>query len=85
MPAGLAPKSADEVNLNVGMVLRAFSHDKVVIGQHQEWLAATDLKAEPYLLSPEDETLIKSAIANLDAALDAVDMTFISRLVGLPV
>jgi hypothetical protein len=31
----------------------------------------------------EDDTLIKSAINSLDEALDAIDMTFVNRLVGL--
>lgn len=34
-------------------------------------------------MSAEDETLIKSAVGDLDTALDAIDMTFINQLVGL--
>jgi hypothetical protein len=84
MTAGMSPKSADEVNLNVGFTLRAFSQNKTLVNQYEEWLASTDLKVDPYNMSPEDETLIKSAIGGLDTTLDTVDMTFISRLIGLP-
>lgn len=83
MPVGLSPISVDQVNNEVGIVLRQFTDLKESVGHYHEWLGAADLKLEPYLMSPEDETLIKSAIADLDATLDGVDMTFISRLTGL--
>lgn len=83
MPVGLSPVSADQVNNEVGIVLRQFTDLKESLGHYHEWLTAADLKVEPYLMTAEDETLIKSAIADLDATLDGVDMTFISRLTGL--
>lgn len=83
MPVGLSPKTADEVNNQVGYILRQFTDNKESINHFHEWLAAADLKVEPYLMTPEDETLIKSSIADLDATLDGVNMTFISRLTGL--
>jgi hypothetical protein len=80
---GLSPKTADEVNYSTGIMLRAFTDNKEAVGHFREWLAAADLKVPPYSFSVEQETLIKSAIADLDTALDAVDMTFINRLTGL--
>jgi hypothetical protein len=80
---GLAPINADEVNRTIGTHLRAFVANKNSISQDQDWLASTDLKADPYFLSADQETLIKSAIGQLDPTLDAVDMTFINRLVGM--
>jgi len=83
MVVGLSPRTADEVNNQVGMILRQFTDNKESIGHFHEWLASSDLKAEPYLMTPEEETLIKSAIADLDTTLDGVDTTFIDRLTGL--
>lgn len=83
MPAGLSPKSADEVNNNVGVILRRFVDDKESITHLRESLAGLTLTEPPYSMTPEDETLIKSAINGLDDALDQVDMTFINQLVGL--
>lgn len=83
MTVGLSPKSADEVNNLIGTHMRQFVDVQNAIGGDNDWLAAADLKLEPYLMSAEDETLIKSAIADLDTALVAVNMTFINRLVGL--
>jgi hypothetical protein len=83
MTVGLSPTNADVLNTQVGSVLRAFTDTKEGVGHFQDWLLATDLKAEPYLMSTEDETLIKSAFSTLDATLDTVDMTFINRLTGL--
>ena len=34
-------------------------------------------------MTEEDETLIKSAVNGLNTDLQAIDMTFISRLVGM--
>ena len=80
---GLAPQSAGEVNNSIGVHLRGFTDLKATINGDHAWLEATDLKAAPYGFTAEQETLIKSAIADLDTALDALDMTFISRLIGL--
>jgi len=84
MPAGLAPQSANEVNMNVGQVLRQFTDVRGLVHQHWLWLQAEDLKVAPYNMTADDETLIKSALGPLDTSLQAVDMTFISRLIGLP-
>jgi hypothetical protein len=83
LTVGLQPRSADEVNATIGQHLRNFSGIKNTINQDHDFLAATDLKVPPYNFSADQETLIKSAIADLDASLDAVDMTFITRLIGL--
>lgn len=81
--AGLTPITAQEVNHNVGNILRRFVDDRESVLHLQASLAPLDLKAEPYLMSEEDETLIKSAVNGLNTDLQAVDMTFISRLVGM--
>jgi hypothetical protein len=80
---GLAPVSANEVNALIGTHLRAFTTNKLTINQDREWLGSADLKAPPYYFTVEQETLIKSAVADLDTALDAVDMTFINRITGM--
>lgn len=83
MPIGLSPKTADEVNNQVGFILRQWTDNKESIGHFQEWLASADLKVDPYNFTAEEETLIKSAIADLDSTLDGVNTTFIDRLTGL--
>lgn len=80
---GTAPRSADEVNGLVGLHLRDFLRVATIINQDQEWLLPSDLKAAPYYFTAEQETLIKSALGDLDTALDQIDRTFISRLVGM--
>ena len=80
---GLAPTSPGEVNNSIGVHLRQFVDIKALINGDAAWLGATDLKAPPYNFTADQETLIKSAITDLDTALDGVDMTFISRLIGL--
>jgi predicted transcriptional regulator len=80
---GTAPENATVVNQLVGQHLRSFIDIKNSLNQDRDFLAATDLKATPYYFSVDQETLIKSAILQLDDALDAVDMTFITRLIGL--
>jgi len=79
----MQPKNADEVNNLVGMHLRQFLTIKNSINQDRDFLQALDLKVAPYYFDANQETLIKSAIADLDTSLDAVDMTFITRLIGL--
>jgi len=80
---GTQPRNADEVNGLIGTHLRGFSASKITINQDAAWLAVTDLKGPPYYFSADQEATIKSAIADLDTALDAVDMTFISRIIGI--
>jgi hypothetical protein len=80
---GTAPRSASEVNGLVGLHLKDFLRIKTIINQDQEWFLPTDLKIAPYYFTEEQETLIKSAFADLDTALDALNLTFISRLVGM--
>jgi hypothetical protein len=80
---GLAPINAAEVNNTVGQHLRGFMATKVTIGQDKDWLGTVDLQAAPYYFTAEQETLIKSAVNDLDTSLDAIDTTFISRLIGM--
>lgn len=84
MPVGLSPQTAADVNNNTGSVCRSFVTTRDNVHSQQEWLLATDLTATPYNMDPADQTTIKSALSTLDAALQAVDMTFVSRLIGLP-
>jgi hypothetical protein len=81
--AGMNPNSAPEVNSSVGMVLRQFVMSKDAVNRSAASLAPLDLKVPPYSMTEADETLIKSAINDLDTVLDGVDMTFISRLIGI--
>ena len=81
--AGLTPKTADEIHYQVGTLLRQFVDLKERISQQQASLAPLVLTDPPYEMPSEDETLLKSAINQLDTELDAMDMTFVNRLVGL--
>lgn len=81
--AGLTPLTAAEVNNNTGVILRRFVDDRESVQHLQASLAPLDLKVPPYNMEPEDETLIKSAVNQLNTDLQAVDLTFISRLVGM--
>jgi hypothetical protein len=80
---GTQPRNASEVNGLVGSHLREFLVSKARINQDHEFFAVTDLKAAPYYFSDTQEALLKSAIADLDTALDAVDLAFISQIVGM--
>jgi hypothetical protein len=80
---GTQPQSAAEVNMSTGTHLRGFIACKGTIHQDEDFFAATDLKAAPYYFSADQETALKSAISSLDTALQAVDMTFINRIVGM--
>lgn len=80
---GLAPRNADEVNTQLGTHLRNFVNIKETIGHDREWIVGADLKIEPYNMSADDETLVKSAVIGLDNELDGIDMTFINRMLGL--
>jgi len=83
LTVGAEPQTAGEVNALVGQHLRSFVTIKNTINQDRDFLQATDLKVAPYYFTADQETLIKTAILQLDTSLDAVDMTFIVRLVGL--
>jgi hypothetical protein len=80
---GSQPKNAAQVNDTVGLHLRQFLAAKIAINQDQDYFAATDLKAAPYYFTPAQETDLKTAISQLDSALDAIDLTFINRIVGM--
>jgi hypothetical protein len=80
---GTQPKNADDLNFQIGQHLRQFLASKNTINQDRDFLQSTDLKVAPYFFSPDQETLIKSAVLGLDTTLDGVDMTFITRLIGL--
>jgi hypothetical protein len=80
---GTNPRNADEVNGLVGTHLKGFLASKGTIEQDQNFMAATDLKAAPYYFSDAQETQIKTAIAQLNTSLQTVDLTFISRIVGM--
>jgi hypothetical protein len=81
--SGLAPTTVSEINNDVGLLLRQFVHVREGVARRQSWLAANDLKAVPYSMTAADEQNIKTAIANLNTALQAFDMTFINRCTGL--
>jgi len=80
---GGQPVNGYEVNSLVASHLRRFVDAQRSIGQDRDWLAAADLKVEPYLFTAAQETDIKSAILTLDDALDAIDMTFVNRVLGM--
>lgn len=80
---GLAPGSASEIDYAIGTHLRTFIDLKETINHDYNNLVGIDLKAEPFNMTPEHETLIKSAVGDLHTALEAIDTTFINRLVGL--
>lgn len=81
--AGMNPQTAQEVNTGVGLVLRQFVMARDAVNRSQASLAPLTLTGPPYSMSEADETLIKSAMNDLDTALDAIDMTWISRLIGI--
>lgn len=81
--AGLTPGTSDQVNMEIGTHLRAFVDVKNTIFNDQASLAGLQLQQPPYDMSAADETDIKTAINQLNTALQAVDMTFIDRLTGL--
>jgi len=80
---GTQPETAYVVNQLIGTHLKNFTASKITVGQDAAWLAVTDLKLAPYYFTSDQEATIKSAIADLDTALDAIDMTFISRIIGI--
>lgn len=80
---GTQPKDAAEVNSQIGTHLRGFVQIKANVNQDQNWLVTVDLKAAPYYFTQDQEDLLKSGIGELDAVLDTVDMTLISRIIGI--
>jgi hypothetical protein len=80
---GMNPTTGDEVNYSVGMLLREFVVLKEKVGHYQAWLAGVVLTEPPYNIDPTLEATLKTAVTGLDTSLDGVDMTFISRLVGI--
>jgi len=81
--AGLSPKNADDVNYQIGTHLRQFVDVQEIISHDWNSLQTLDLTAPPFNMDQADETTIKTAVNQLDQALQAVDMTFINRLTGL--
>jgi hypothetical protein len=80
---GTAPENATVLNQLIGQHLRSFLDIKNSINQDRDFLQATTLTDPPYYFSTDQETLIKSAVLELDNAMDAIDMTFVTRLIGL--
>lgn len=80
---GTNPQSASEVNGLVGTHLKGFLSVRATISQDENFMAATDLTASPYHFTSTQESDIKSAISSLNTALEAIDLTFISRIVGM--
>ena len=80
---GTQPENAMVLNQLIGQHLRAFIDIKNSINQDRDFLEATVLTDAPYHFTADQETLIKSAVLELDSAMDAIDMTFITRLIGL--
>jgi hypothetical protein len=77
------PRSPDEVNAVIGKHLSDFLAAKVAIDQDARFCAATDLKVSPYNFTGDQEDALKAAVSSLDSALDAIDLTFVMRIVGL--
>jgi len=80
---GMNPTTGDEVNYSVGTLLRDFVTLKEKVNHYQAWLAGAVLTDPPYDIDPDLDATIKTAVNGLDTSLDAVDMTFINRLVGI--
>lgn len=81
--AGATPTTPEQVNFQIGQHLQAFVGIKNTIANDQANLAGLQLQQPPYGMTAQDETDIKTAINQLNTALQAVDMTFIDRLTGL--
>lgn len=80
---GTNPRNASEVNISTGTHLRQFLGVRVIINEDQSFFAATDLKVAPYYFTAAQETEIKTAVSELNIALQAIDTTFISRVAGM--
>lgn len=81
--SGLEPKSADEVNANLSTRLRNFVNIREGVFRDNSWLVGVSLQQPPYEMSAEDETNLKTAFSQLNTDLQALDMTFVMRCVGL--
>lgn len=81
--AGATPSTADQVNFSVGQHLQQFVTMKDIISHDEASLSGLSLQGAPYNMTAGDETNIKTAISQLNTALQAIDMTFINRLTGL--
>ena len=80
---GNQPPDATTLSRLVGGHLQTFLDVLAFVRQDQNFLAATDLQANPYYFSAAQETDLKTAISGLDTALQGIDLTFINRVVGL--
>jgi predicted RNA methylase len=80
---GMNPKSADEVNFSVGQVLRQFVAAKDAVNRSQQSLTTLVLTDPPFGMTPGDDATLKTAMNELDTALDAIDMTWINRIIGI--
>ena len=80
---GLMPIDNTAVNNAVGLCLRQFLAVRDQVHRQHNVLAGVDLTQSPYGFSAAQAADIQSAIGNLDAALQATDLTFVNRLVGL--
>ncbi len=66
MAVGLAAfQTANDINSMAGGMARDLHSVLGRIAAFQSFLVATDLKAAPYSMSPDDETSIKSAFTDL--------------------
>lgn len=70
--------------MTVGTHLQAFLAAKTAVNADQRFMAATDLKVPPYNFTAAQEDALKAAVNSLDTALDAIDLTFVYRVVGMP-
>lgn len=80
---GTNPKNANEVNGTTGVHLKQFLQIRAIIEQDESFMAQADLTVAPYYFTADQSTQIKSAVAGLNTALQAIDLTFISRVVGM--
>ena len=80
---GLNPLSSDEVNVNIGTLLRQFMELKQRVAHDRDWLSGVNLQDPPYSMTADAEATMKTAVNGLDDSFDAIDLTFINRLVGI--
>lgn len=81
--AGSEPQNANDVNFYVGNLFREAMNFEYKIARAATWLAATDLKAEPYAMDAQEEAQIKGGVNALSAAIATADMTYVYKLAGL--